>query len=89
MITFGQLIAWLGVGLAVGAVARVLSHDHERGAWLFVVLVAMAGAVVFGFASHGLGLAWPHEPASFALSLIGAMIFAAAYLGLRRRLSLP
>jgi len=89
VITFGQIIAWLGVGLAVGAVARVLSHDHERYAWLFVVLVAMAGSVVFGFASHGLGLAWPREPAGFALSLVGAMIFVAAYLGLRRRLSLP
>jgi uncharacterized membrane protein YeaQ/YmgE (transglycosylase-associated protein family) len=89
VITLGQILGWLVVGLVVGAIARVLSHDRERAAWLFVLLVAVCGAFVGGFIGYGVGLSRPHEPAGFALSLVGAMIFASTYLRLRRRLSLP
>ncbi len=89
MITLGHVLAFIAVGLVVGGLARVLSHDRERAAWLFDFWLAIAGALIGGFASRGLGLSTRSEPAGFVLSFAGAMLFVGSYLLARRRLSLP
>lgn len=89
MVTLGHVLAFIAVGLLVGGVARVLSRDRERAAWFFDIWLAVAGALIGGFASRGLGFSSRAEPAGFALSFVGAMIFVGGYLLTRRRLSLP
>ena len=83
------MLAYLGVGLVVGALARIFAPDRELYGRLFYFLLSIAGAFVGGFAAQGLGLSGPYEPAGFALSFVCAMLFVGVYHAVRRRLSLP
>jgi len=85
MITLTSMLLFLAFGVIVGAVGRVNTPEHERGGWLFYLLSGVFGSFAFGFAGRGLGAYGPGEPAGLVLSLVGAMLFVAAYHDLRLR----
>ena len=87
MITLASMLLFLAFGLSVGAAAYALTPVRQRGAWFFYVLLGVLGASVFGFAARGMGAYGPGDRAGLVASLLGAMIFVAAYHGLRRRAS--
>ncbi|HKA20465.1 MAG TPA: GlsB/YeaQ/YmgE family stress response membrane protein [Blastocatellia bacterium] len=81
-----QIISWIVVGLIVGALARFLVPGKDPMGCIATILLGVAGSFVGGFISS---LIWHQEkgsyfhPASFVMSLVGAIILVLIWRKLR------
>jgi uncharacterized membrane protein YeaQ/YmgE (transglycosylase-associated protein family) len=49
------ILAWIVLGLAAGAIAKLLMPGDQRGGCLLTMLLGIAGALVGGFIGRSLG----------------------------------
>jgi uncharacterized membrane protein YeaQ/YmgE (transglycosylase-associated protein family) len=49
------ILAWIVLGLAAGAIAKLLMPGDQRGGCLLTTLLGVAGALVGGFIGRSLG----------------------------------
>jgi uncharacterized membrane protein YeaQ/YmgE (transglycosylase-associated protein family) len=72
-------ILFLLFGLVVGAVARLIVPGREPGGWVVSMLLGVGGSLVGGFLGRMVGLYREDQPASFVMSLLGAIALVAVY----------
>jgi uncharacterized membrane protein YeaQ/YmgE (transglycosylase-associated protein family) len=70
------------IGLAVGAVAKILMPGKDPGGWLVTILLGIAGSWVGGFLASALGLRG--NAAGFIAAVLGAMLLLVIYRMVRR-----
>jgi uncharacterized membrane protein YeaQ/YmgE (transglycosylase-associated protein family) len=75
-------MAWiivLLIGLAVGAVAKLLMPGRDPGGIFITIALGIIGAFVASWLGQAVGLYRPDEGVGFVGSVIGAMIVLAIY----------
>ena len=50
------LIIWLAIGLAAGAIAKMITPQQEGGGWVSSIIIGIIGSVVGGFLAGIIGL---------------------------------
>lgn len=85
---FGDLIAWIIVGLVAGAIAKLLMPGRDPGGLIITIVIGIVGALLAGFLAHLLRLADETKSISLndrgfwmkvAFGAIGAIIILAVY----------
>ncbi|MEL6676683.1 MAG: GlsB/YeaQ/YmgE family stress response membrane protein [Bacteroidota bacterium] len=51
-----NLLIWLGVGFAAGAIAKYLTPQDEKGGWISSIIIGIIGSTVGGFLAGVVGL---------------------------------
>ena len=51
-----NLIYWLLIGLAAGALAKMITPQEEKKGWISSLIIGIAGSLVGGFLSRIIGL---------------------------------
>ena len=73
------LIAWIVVGLIVGAIAKLFMPGRDPGGFVVTILLGIAGALVGGAIGRALGFYGPNEPAGWLMSIVGAILLLSVY----------
>ena len=69
--------AWIIFGLIVGAIGKLLFPGNDRKGCVSTIALGILGSVVGGIIAKLLWKPGPMEPASWLLSIIGAVIVLA------------
>jgi uncharacterized membrane protein YeaQ/YmgE (transglycosylase-associated protein family) len=69
----GTLVSWAVFGLFVGIVARIVWFGRSPVGCLPTMLLGIAGSVVGGMITHAL-TGGGYQPASYLMSLLGAIV---------------
>jgi uncharacterized membrane protein YeaQ/YmgE (transglycosylase-associated protein family) len=67
------------IGLAAGAVAKLIMPGKDPGGIIITILLGIAGSVIFTYLGQFLGIYQPGETAGFFGAVIGAIILLAIY----------
>lgn len=67
------------IGLAAGAVAKLLMPGKDPGGIIITILLGIAGSFVFTYLGQFLGLYKEGETAGFIGAVVGAVILLAIY----------
>ena len=67
------------IGLAAGAVAKLLMPGKDPGGFIITILLGIAGSIVFTYLGQFIGLYQEGETAGFIGAVIGAIILLAVY----------
>jgi uncharacterized membrane protein YeaQ/YmgE (transglycosylase-associated protein family) len=67
------------IGLAAGAVAKLLMPGKDPGGFIITILLGIAGSIVFTYLGQFIGLYQEGETAGFIGAVIGAIILLAIY----------
>lgn len=83
MMTF---IVWAVLGLAIGAVAKMLMPGDDPGGLIVTSLIGIVGAVIGGYLANALGLgSYTGLTASgLAIAVMGSVLLLTAYRMTRR-----
>ena len=84
--TIGSVISWLVFGLIVGAIARLLVPGRQSMGWLMTIVLGIVGSMVGGAISWLL-FDTPDgtvNPASWLMSIAGAVIVVLLYIRFKR-----
>jgi uncharacterized membrane protein YeaQ/YmgE (transglycosylase-associated protein family) len=81
----GHLLLTALVGLAVGAIARLLMPGDQKMGWILTTLIGVGGSLVAGYVGHALGLYEVGRPAGWIASVVGAMVLLFIVQKLRSR----
>ncbi len=73
------------IGLAVGAVAKLIMPGDDPGGIIITTLLGIAGAFVARYVGISMGWYSETEPAGFLASVVGAIVLLALYRLLFRR----
>ncbi len=65
------LIYWLLIGLAAGALAKMLTPQQESGGWISSMIVGLIGSIIGGFIARLTGLSY-----IFGSGILGSLIVA-------------
>ena len=76
---------WILFGLVVGVLAEFLTAEHSRQGFVFVILLAIGGAMVGCFLGQLLGFYRPGESVGFLMAVIGSITLLELYTVLIRR----
>jgi uncharacterized membrane protein YeaQ/YmgE (transglycosylase-associated protein family) len=66
------ILAWIIVGLIVGALAKLVMPGNDPGGIVVTILLGIAGAFVGGAVGRALGFYDPGQPAGWIMSILGA-----------------
>lgn len=50
------LLLWLLVGLAAGAIAKIITPQDEKGGWVSSLVIGLIGSMVGGFLGRIIGI---------------------------------
>ena len=67
------------IGLAAGAVAKLIMPGKDPGGWIITTLLGIAGAVVAKYLGQFVDLYAEGEAAGFIGAVVGAIILLGAY----------
>lgn len=67
------------IGLAAGAVAKLLMPGKDPGGFIITILLGIAGSIVFNYLGQFFGIYAEGETAGFIGAVIGAIILLAVY----------
>ena len=81
----GTFIVTILLGLAVGAIAKLLTPGRDPGGCFITILLGIAGAFVAGYLGQALGFYQPGQPAGFIASVVGAVLVLLLYRLIFRR----
>ncbi|MEP7078544.1 MAG: GlsB/YeaQ/YmgE family stress response membrane protein [Chthoniobacterales bacterium] len=81
----GTFIVTILLGLAVGAIAKLLTPGRDPGGCFITILLGIAGAFVAGYLGQALGFYQPGQPAGFIASVVGAVLLLLLYRLIFRR----
>jgi len=73
------ILAWIVVGLIVGALAKFVMPGDDPGGFLITIAIGIAGSLLGGAIGRGAGLYQPGEPAGWLMSIFGAVVLLFAY----------
>jgi uncharacterized membrane protein YeaQ/YmgE (transglycosylase-associated protein family) len=73
-----QPLLWLLLGLASGAVAALLAHEHSARGWLLDAMVGVLGAFVGAFLARAVLVAESASPFGVASAALAGAIVALA-----------
>jgi uncharacterized membrane protein YeaQ/YmgE (transglycosylase-associated protein family) len=74
-----SILAWIVVGLIVGALAKLVMPGDDPGGMLITIALGIAGSLLGGAIGRGAGLYQPGEPAGWLMSIFGAVVLLFAY----------
>ncbi len=63
-----NLLYWLLIGFAAGAIAKMLTPQQEKGGWISSIIIGIVGSFVGGFLGRLIGIQ--------SGSLIGSLLIA-------------
>lgn len=69
----------IGIGLIVGAIAKLLTPGKDPGGCIVTILIGIAGSLVAGFIGHAVGWYAPGQTAGIIASIFGAIILLLLY----------
>jgi uncharacterized membrane protein YeaQ/YmgE (transglycosylase-associated protein family) len=79
-------IVWtILIGLAAGAVAKLIMPGKDPGGFIITILLGIAGSIVFTYLGQFIGLYQEGETAGFIGAVIGAIILLAIYRMFKKR----
>jgi uncharacterized membrane protein YeaQ/YmgE (transglycosylase-associated protein family) len=67
------------IGLAAGAIAKLIMPGKDPGGWIVTTLLGIAGAIVAKYLGQLVGLYAEGETAGFIGAVVGAVILLGAY----------
>jgi len=67
------------IGLAAGAIAKLIMPGKDPGGWIVTTLLGVAGAIVAKYLGQLVGLYAEGETAGFIGAVVGAIILLGAY----------
>ena len=67
------------IGLAAGAVAKLIMPGKDPGGWIVTTVLGIAGAIVAKYLGQLVGLYAEGETAGFIGAVVGAVILLGAY----------
>jgi uncharacterized membrane protein YeaQ/YmgE (transglycosylase-associated protein family) len=73
------ILAWIIVGLIVGALAKLVMPGNDPGGIIVTILLGIAGAFVGGAVGRMLGFYDPGQPAGWIMSILGAVLLLVGY----------
>ena len=73
------ILAWIVIGLIVGALAKIVMPGRDPGGIVVTILLGIGGALVGGAIGRALGFYDPGQPAGWIMSILGAILLLAAY----------
>jgi uncharacterized membrane protein YeaQ/YmgE (transglycosylase-associated protein family) len=80
------ILSWIVFGLVVGIIAKLLTPGKDPGGFIVTTLLGIAGALLGGFIGRAMGFYGPTQPASWLMSIVGAIVLLLLYrLMVRRR----
>ncbi|RMG25380.1 MAG: GlsB/YeaQ/YmgE family stress response membrane protein [Bacteroidetes bacterium] len=53
-----NVIIWLLIGLAAGAIAKAITPQQEKGGWISSIIIGIIGASVGGWVARTLHINW-------------------------------
>jgi len=74
-----SILAWIIIGLVVGALAKLFMPGRDPGGIIVTILLGIAGAFVGGAIGRALGFYDPGQPAGWIVSILGAVLLLAGY----------
>lgn len=81
-----SIIWMLLIGLAAGAIAKLIMPGRDPGGIIITMLLGVGGSFVAGFLGRALGWYGPESGPGLIASVLGALLILGAYrLFLRRR----
>jgi uncharacterized membrane protein YeaQ/YmgE (transglycosylase-associated protein family) len=73
------ILAWIIVGLIVGAIAKLLMPGRDPGGFIVTIFLGIAGALLGGAIGRAMGFYGPSEPAGWLMSILGAIVLLSLY----------
>lgn len=73
------ILAWIVVGLIVGAIAKLLMPGRDPGGFFVTMFLGIAGALLGGALGRAFGFYGPDQPAGWLMSIFGAIIILSLY----------
>jgi len=73
------LIYWLLIGLAAGAIAKMLTPQQEKGGWISSIIIGIVGSIVGGFVAGLIGVASKGLLGSLLIATGGAFLVLFIY----------
>ncbi len=74
-----SILAWIVIGLIVGALAKLVMPGRDPGGTVVTILVGIGGALLGGAIGRALGMYDPGQPAGWIMSILGAIVLLAGY----------
>ena len=77
-----NILAWVLIGLIAGSLAKFLMPGHDRGGWLFTLILGIVGASLGGWIGSNLlhwGAVTDFSVRSIVLAVGGAFILLLIY----------
>lgn len=75
----GNLIYWILLGLAAGALAKFLMPGKDPGGWIITILLGIVGSVVGGFLGGLVGIQSSNTIGSLLIATAGAVVLLVIY----------
>jgi uncharacterized membrane protein YeaQ/YmgE (transglycosylase-associated protein family) len=80
-----EILWMILVGLAVGALAKLLMPGRDPGGIFITIGLGIAGSLIAGFLGRALNWYEPGQGAGFIASVLGAMLLLGIYRAIRGR----
>jgi uncharacterized membrane protein YeaQ/YmgE (transglycosylase-associated protein family) len=73
-------IIWtICIGFIIGLIARALVPGKDEAGFIITTALGVSGALISSLIGHAFGLYGENQPASFAMSVIGAVALLVGY----------
>ena len=74
-----SILGWIGFGLVVGVVAKLLMPGRDPGGMIVTILLGIGGALVGGFFGRLLGWYAEGDPVGFIMAVMGSILVLFVY----------
>jgi uncharacterized membrane protein YeaQ/YmgE (transglycosylase-associated protein family) len=74
-----SILAWIVIGLIVGALAKLVMPGRDPGGTIVTILLGIGGALLGGAIGRTFGIYDPGQPAGWIMSILGAIVILAGY----------
>ncbi|MEL6717775.1 MAG: GlsB/YeaQ/YmgE family stress response membrane protein [Bacteroidota bacterium] len=75
----GNLIYWIILGFAAGALAKFLMPGKDPGGWIITILLGIGGSIVGGFLGGFIGIQSSNTLGSLLIATGGALVILFLY----------
>lgn len=83
------ILAWALFGLIIGAIARLLIPSRQPMGLVITAVLGIVGSLLGGFVAWMFTGGEPLQASGWIMSIIGAVVVLAVYIGMQRRRTGP